>query len=905
MAEITDGQLETLIAQIENETVAGANSKTRVATLLRNLKDSKVHKSLFASNDASLDTLQKIVTYIKGHNSSISSLSTSKENTGVAQNLIDQLKDGSTDTIADLKGYIDAISAIIGGVTPDGNSVTNTVAEILAVMDTYPEGTKVLDMITNKLNTSAFTSTAVKGLLESLSGDARVDASAIKNLPTSGTGINVNDMGYDIIIGMGQSNMVGYDPASDLAIDYPEGGIDQFATSGTYNGKILQASVPLQGEQIQAGRVSPLFHFAKWYKHQIPSNRRVLVIMSAVWATGYSDNRWRVGNDLYEGSITDITNALAACPANSRIAALLWCQGETDETMPQATYEAYFDAMITDFRSRVPNATTCPVLVLSMVAARRAAYPGVAAAHVATPSRLPYSAYVEGSTLTYDEWHYSVAGVRENGRKLAYALQSAKNNVPNGNTTPAAPTIIADDTANTLDATHALGDSEIEVSVNDGAYSQFNGTPIAVGNVARAEGYYKFRVKAATGRNVSPVALSPAFSVTNITPAAPTNGVVDDTANTFTFTLSSGYAAADHEYNLNNAGYVDCTSNVISVGDVAVAIGALLVRVKAATGRNASATLSNASAFTASLTQLSTPSLSATAASATQNNITVGSVTNAASYVLEWSANGTSGWTQLATTSGTYNHTGLTAATQYYYRAKAVGNGTTHSDSAYATASATTQAASSFPDTGLLAYWDFEETSGDFLDKSGNSKSLTRQNSVATVAGKVGNSAGFTAGSVQRLEGSTTGLSSGSGLTIAGWFKRSSNGYVLVQKGLTTTREYQLYGYDANNVHFELVLSGGTAASVNRPMPSDGAWYFICARWNGSQVSLSVNNGTAATAAAASNRQNAGGVFAVGDQPGSGYPMTGGADEVGIWNRALTDEEVTYLYNAGAGRTKA
>lgn len=82
-----------------------------------------------------------------------------------------------------------------------------------------------------------------------------------------------------------------------------------------------------------------------------------------------------------------------------------------------------------------------------------------------------------------------------------------------GNTTPAIPTIIADDGANTIDASHALGDGEIMVSTNDAAYVQFNGAPIAVGDVARAAGYYKFKTKAATGRNESPVASSPAFTV--------------------------------------------------------------------------------------------------------------------------------------------------------------------------------------------------------------------------------------------------------------------------------------------------------------------------------------------------------------------------------------------------------
>jgi hypothetical protein len=95
------------------------------------------------------------------------------------------------------------------------------------------------------------------------------------------------------------------------------------------------------------------------------------------------------------------------------------------------------------------------------------------------------------------------------------------------------------------------------------------------------------------------------------------------------------------------------------------------------------------------LTQLSTPTLSATTISSTAIDVAVGSVTNASSYNLDWSANGTSGWTSLATASGTYHHTGLTASTPYYYRARAVGDGTTYSNSNYATANATTSAASS------------------------------------------------------------------------------------------------------------------------------------------------------------------------------------------------------------------
>jgi hypothetical protein len=96
-------------------------------------------------------------------------------------------------------------------------------------------------------------------------------------------------------------------------------------------------------------------------------------------------------------------------------------------------------------------------------------------------------------------------------------------------------------------------------------------------------------------------------------------------------------------------------------------------------------------------TQLATPgSMAATPVSQTQNNITWSDVSNEVSYLLEVSNNGTTGWSTLATPAAgatSYNHTGLTASTLRYYRLSAIGNGTTYTTSAYATANATTLAA--------------------------------------------------------------------------------------------------------------------------------------------------------------------------------------------------------------------
>lgn len=117
---------------------------------------------------------------------------------------------------------------------------------------------------------------------------------------------------------------------------------------------------------------------------------------------------------------------------------------------------------------------------------------------------------LEDATLSEDQ--FEVLSNGKIGIKLSYlqSLGLGSGTTP-ANTTPAAPTVTGDDSANTLVASHALGTSEIVMSENNGAYVPY--APISVGNVARAAGYWKFKVKSATGRNESAVVNSPAFTV--------------------------------------------------------------------------------------------------------------------------------------------------------------------------------------------------------------------------------------------------------------------------------------------------------------------------------------------------------------------------------------------------------
>src|SRR4030095_805392 len=152
------------------------------------------------------------------------------------------------------------------------------------------------------------------------------------------------------------------------------------------------------------------------------------------------------------------------------------------------------------------------------------------------------------------------------------------------NTTPQPPVVTGDDAADLLTASSSLGTSEIEVSVNGGAWTAYTGT-INVGNVARPQGYWLFKIKAAPGRNESAVVQSPAFTITNTTPQPP---VVtgDDAADLLS--ASSPLGTSEIEVSVNGGAWT-AYIGTINVGNVARPQGYWLFKIKAAPGRNESA----------------------------------------------------------------------------------------------------------------------------------------------------------------------------------------------------------------------------------------------------------------------------------------------------------------------------
>lgn len=255
-----------------------------------------------------------------------------------------------------------------------------------------------------------------------------------------GLGVNRGDIGYDIILLMGQSNMSGRGVPFASATDPVDGRIWQWGNSGTYANQMAQASEPLLMHDTPSG-IGPGLVFARWYAQFMPPNRRILLVPCAHGGTGFSTGSgytWKVGEtsviNLFENAVSQSLAALAAAGSNSRFVAALWVQGETDgdTSMSGPIYRSNLDAMIAALRTRL-SVPDLPFILGQMVqeylaTGSRAA---INAVHIDTPRRLTMTGFSYGAVNANlgDGNHYNAVGQRQNGKAMFEAFRRALVNV--------------------------------------------------------------------------------------------------------------------------------------------------------------------------------------------------------------------------------------------------------------------------------------------------------------------------------------------------------------------------------------------------------------------------------------------------------------------------------------------
>jgi hypothetical protein len=294
------------------------------------------------------------------------------------------------------------------------------------------------------------------GTMQAKTGDG---STAWMSLPYRAVG-NPDDVGYDVILLAGQSNMVGQNSGYDTSrLDFSDPNISVYSGSGSYANIISLAAEPLAHQDTASG-IGPGLPFARLYAGRLPRNRRVLLVAAGwkgtpfegldsaggnhVWKTTSTDN----GNNLYLNAIRQVQSALAAGGPNSRLAAILWLQGESDAIngTSASTYQADLDALIDGFRTQFSNATI-PFVIAQMLPEKidaTAAFAAIHAVHAATPTRKAYTAFAYGpyGLNNGDLLHYNAPGQRVNGRNMFEALKYALLNTSAAGATIPVPSTV-------------------------------------------------------------------------------------------------------------------------------------------------------------------------------------------------------------------------------------------------------------------------------------------------------------------------------------------------------------------------------------------------------------------------------------------------------------------------------
>lgn len=259
---------------------------------------------------------------------------------------------------------------------------------------------------------------------------------------------DVSDLGYDVVLLMGQSNMQGAGTI-DTSIDVTNPRVWAYPSTGADADTIVQAADPLGHLNPVTSGVGPGMSFGHWYAGTAPGTRRVLLVPCASAGAGFSAGsgagRWDptyvdLDENLYERTITQAAAAVTAAGSTARLIGALWVQGEADASIAAGGYRQYLEWVIDGLRDRLDE-PQLPFVIGSMLpeSASGGTIDGV---HAGTPNRKAYTAFVDMPTgyNSGDDIHYNAAGARELGRRLVAGLATARlNTAPAGLVAPSLP----------------------------------------------------------------------------------------------------------------------------------------------------------------------------------------------------------------------------------------------------------------------------------------------------------------------------------------------------------------------------------------------------------------------------------------------------------------------------------
>ena len=211
--------------------------------------------------------------------------------------------------------------------------------------------------------------------------------------------------------------------------------------------------------------------------------------------------------------------------------------------------------------------------------------------------------------------------------------------------------------------------------------------------------------------------------------------------------------------------------------------------------------------------------------------------------------------------------------------------------------------------SGLVGWWTMDGkdvTVTTATDKSGFGANATRQNSTKLTQGKIGQAMSFSSSTNDYLL-YTASQNITSTMSISIWYKTNTKTLPASHRmmyGLTGATYFSLVSSLTASPFFSLI-TGATQKTVNSSIPSTiGRWTHTAATYDGSYIKIyvdgvyqnqSVATGTIGGFTNVSNKY-------IGRWALDGYNFDGSLDDVRIYNRALSDQEVQQLYKLGGGK---
>lgn len=199
-----------------------------------------------------------------------------------------------------------------------------------------------------------------------------------------------------------------------------------------------------------------------------------------------------------------------------------------------------------------------------------------------------------------------------------------------------------------------------------------------------------------------------------------------------------------------------------------------------------------------------------------------------------------------------------------------------------------------------VAWWRFEETSGDAINSGGASGNTLTGTATRSIVGQVGNCFNF--GGTENMNcASTNGFPNGPGAawSLAAWVRWESSGggtsrVVMAIGDGSANRTPHL---STQNTDKWRLGTGGADIDATTG-PSIGVWYHLVGTCDGVNLKLYVNGELVASGANASNNP-LGTQVRVGQYPNGTSNWDGDIDEPMVFTYDLTQQQALVLYNKG------